>query len=312
MLVDDGVIARRDDRWELAVDLDAVEVPPTIQSLLATRVQRLPPVERRVLEQASVIGPEFPLGALAELVPEIGRSDLEAVIERLRCKEQVEPTGTYWGDEPIVRFHHVLIRDAVYRRLLKGARAELHLRVGDWMDRTASGLVGEFEVAIAYHFEQALLYRRQLGDDDATTAEAGRRAPSSCTSPPIVRSERDDLAAAAELSRRAIDCHARRRRVPVGAARPRVRVGAGIGLRGHRWSARQASERTGGGRRPAGGVGDVLHGAARRDDRPDRPAAGDGTDPGSRGPVRGTWRTSRVGEGADRAGRRARPARPGR
>ncbi len=38
MLVDDGVIARRDDRWELAVDLDAVEVPPTIQSLLATRV----------------------------------------------------------------------------------------------------------------------------------------------------------------------------------------------------------------------------------------------------------------------------------
>ena len=206
MLVDDGVLAQLENRWELAVDLDAVEVPPTIQSLLATRVERLPPVERRVLERASVIGPEFPLGALVELVPEIGRRDLEVVLERLRRKEQVEPTGTYWGDEPIVRFHHVLIRDAAYRRLLKGARAELHLRVGDWMDRTASGLVGEFEVATAYHFEQARLYRRQLGDDDAITTEAGKRAAGLLHVAATRALERDDLSAAAGLSRRAIEC----------------------------------------------------------------------------------------------------------
>ncbi len=312
MLVDDGVIAQRDDRWELAVDLDAVEVPPTIQSLLATRVERLPPVERRVLEQASVIGPEFPLGALAELVPEIGRSELEAVIERLRRKEQVEPTGTYWGDEPIVRFHHVLIRDAAYRRLLKGARAELHLQVGDWMDRTASGLVGEFEVAIAYHFEQALLYRRQLGDDDATTAEAGRRAAELLHVAADRALERDDLAAAAGLSRRAIDCHADDAESlsellvlaceSVLASGDATTGGALV---------KRLSERAVG-RRPAGGVGDVLRGAARGDDRSDRPAAGDGTDPGSRRPVRGTRRSGRAGEGADRAGGRARPARPGR
>ena len=206
MLVDDGVIAQRNDRWELAVDLDAVEVPPTIQSLLATRVERLPAAERRVLEQASVIGPEFPLGALAELMADMSRSELELVLERLRRKEQVEPTGTYWGDEPIIRFHHVLIRDAAYRRLLKGARAELHLRVGDWMDRTAAGLVGEFEVAIAYHFEQAQLYRRQLGDDDVTTTEAGRRAAELLHVAATRALERDDLSAAAGLSRRAIDC----------------------------------------------------------------------------------------------------------
>lgn len=206
MLVDDGVIAQRNDRWELAVDLDAVEVPPTIQSLLATRVERLPAVERRVLEQASVIGPEFPLGALAELMPEVGRNELEQVIERLRRKEQLDQTGTYWGDEPVVRFHHVLIRDAAYRRLLKGARAELHLRVGAWMDRTAAGLVGEFEVAIAYHFEQAQAYRHQLGDDDAATVEAGRRAANLLHIAAARALERDDLSAAGGLGRRAISC----------------------------------------------------------------------------------------------------------
>ena len=206
MLVDDGVIAQRNDRWELAVDLDAVEVPPTIQSLLATRVERLPAVERRVLEQASVIGPEFPLGALAELMPDVGRNELEQVIERLRRKEQLDQTGTYWGDEPIVRFHHVLIRDAAYRRLLKGARAELHLRVGEWMDRTAAGLVGEFEVSIAYHFEQAQAYRHQLGDDDTATAETGRRAAALLHIAAARALERDDLSAAGGLGRRAISC----------------------------------------------------------------------------------------------------------
>ena len=119
MLVDDAVIRRRDDgTWELAIDAEAVEVPPTIQSLLAARVERLPADELRVLELASVVGAEFSVGALREL----GGDDvpIPTLLERLRRKELVEPTGTYWGDEPIHRFHHVLIRDAAYRRLLEG------------------------------------------------------------------------------------------------------------------------------------------------------------------------------------------------
>ena len=120
MLVDDQIILRRGDEWELAIDADAVEVPPTIQSLLAARVERLPHDERALLELASVIGAEFNLGALRELTGT--RTPLQNLLESMRRKELVEPTGTYWGDEPVHRFHHVLIRDAVYRRLLKTAR----------------------------------------------------------------------------------------------------------------------------------------------------------------------------------------------
>jgi hypothetical protein len=64
MLVDDGVLARDGDRWRLTIDADAIEVPPTILSLLASRVERLPDDERQVVELASVIGTEFDRGTL--------------------------------------------------------------------------------------------------------------------------------------------------------------------------------------------------------------------------------------------------------
>ncbi|MGZ6907450.1 MAG: nuclear transport factor 2 family protein [Acidimicrobiia bacterium] len=203
MLVDDGVIRRRDDgTWELAIDAEAVEVPPTIQSLLATRVERLPADELRVLELASVVGAEFGVGALQAL----GGDDLAlpTLLERLRRKELVEPTGTYWGDEPLHRFHHVLIRDAAYRRLLKGARADLHRRVGEWTDATAPTVIGEHETTIAFHYEQAHRYRTELGTLDDETDRLGRRAAELLDVAARRAFDRDDLASAGALASRAL------------------------------------------------------------------------------------------------------------
>ena len=205
MLVDDGVISDASGRWEMVIDVEAVEVPPTINSLLASRVERMSPEERRVLELASVVGSEFPIGAV-EAAGEGSRRDLEAAFERLRRKELIEPTGSYWGDEPVYRFHHVLIRDAAYRRLLKGARAELHTAVGEWTEQTATALVGEHEVAIANHFEQAHLYRLELDLDDKETKALGERAARLFHVAAARALEREDLAAAASLASRALGC----------------------------------------------------------------------------------------------------------
>jgi class 3 adenylate cyclase/ketosteroid isomerase-like protein len=203
MLVDDGVIEEADGGWQLTIDVDAVEVPSTIQSLLAARLDRMPADERRVVELAAVVGPEFPLGAVAA-VASSGTADLRLALDRLRRRELVESTGMYWGDEPIYRFHHVLIRDAAYRRLLKRARADLHLRVGEWTERTAADLPGEHEVAIAYHFEQAHEYRRQLDDVDDAIAAVGRRAAELLGAAAERSLERDDLPAASSLAERAL------------------------------------------------------------------------------------------------------------
>ena len=164
MLVDDGVIRRDGDDWELAVDADAVEVPPTIQSLLATRVERLPAPSATVLELASVIGPEFALGALREP----GRTTTAELDGRARA---AAPQGPGRADRHLLgrraglhRFHHVLIRDAVYRRLLKGDPGRA-ARAGRRLDRPRPppSVVGEHEAAIAYHYEQAQRTGRQLG-----------------------------------------------------------------------------------------------------------------------------------------------------
>ena len=94
----------------------------------------------------------------------------------MRRKELVEPTGTYWGDEPVHRFHHVLIRDAAYRRLLKTTRADLHEKVAVWTDAAAAELIGEHEAVIAFHYEQAYRYRTELGSVDDHVTGLGRRA----------------------------------------------------------------------------------------------------------------------------------------
>src|SRR5262249_2320857 len=132
MLVQDGALKREGDRWTTAVELAHVEMPPTIQALLAARIERLRPGGRTVLERAAVVGRQFSRAAVTPLLPrEI--TDLDARLEALRRSELVEPDVGWFLGEPALRFHHVLIRDAAYRRILKGTRAELHARLADWL-----------------------------------------------------------------------------------------------------------------------------------------------------------------------------------
>ncbi len=174
MLIDEGVLRREGDAWIAGTDVAAVEVPPTIQALLAARIERLRTDERSVIERAAVIGKQFYRGAVAELVAPPVREGIDRHLDALRRKDMVEPEGTYWVDEPVYRFHHVLIRDAAYRSLLKEARAELHERFANWLERKAGELVGEHEEVIAFHLEQAHEYRRQLGPLDEGGRALGR------------------------------------------------------------------------------------------------------------------------------------------
>ena len=204
MLVDDGVIEEADGTWDLTIDVDAVDVPPTIQSLLSTRIERMPPDERRFLEHASVIGLDFTLRAVRAIGG--GEVDeLRSTLGHLRRKELVAPTGTQWDNEPLFRFHHALIRDAAYRRLLKRRRAELHLSAARWTEATSADVVGEHEVTIGYHLEQAHDYRDQLGLHDDETEALGRRAAELFEIAARRALDREDVAAAGSLARRAVD-----------------------------------------------------------------------------------------------------------
>jgi len=150
-----------------------VVVPPTIQALLAARLDQLDAAEREVLQCGSVEGRVFHRGAVAVLA-----SDEPAVTGRLTAlvrKELVRPDRPQLPGDDAFRFRHLLIRDTAYDALPKAARAQLHERFADWLEQNGTSLV-ELDEILAYHLEQAHRYRKELGAADGTDALAGRAA----------------------------------------------------------------------------------------------------------------------------------------
>ncbi|HVN86363.1 MAG TPA: adenylate/guanylate cyclase domain-containing protein, partial [Candidatus Binatia bacterium] len=203
MLVDEGAIERRGDRWIIGANLAALEMPPTIHALLAARIERLRPEERTVLERAAVVGRHFSRSAVAALLSRDGTA-LDARLEALRRTELIErDTGWFLG-EPVLRFHHVLIRDAAYRRLLKGTRAELHERLADWIEAQVND-AAEHDETIGWHLEQAHQHLRELGPLDEKGKTLGARAATRLAAAGRRALARDDVPLAASLLGRAME-----------------------------------------------------------------------------------------------------------
>jgi class 3 adenylate cyclase/tetratricopeptide (TPR) repeat protein len=205
MLVDDGLIVRADDQWLAAGDLSTVTVPASIHALLASRIDRLTSEERTVLEAAAVIGKEFFVGAVRDLVPEDLRSRVPSDLMALVRKELVRPERTTLPGEDAFRFRHLLVRDSAYEAIPKAQRAELHERFADWLERVAGDSVAQQEEIVAYHLEQAHAYRTQLGPLDEHSEAVGARAAARLASAGRRAAGRGDHAAAVNLLRRAVN-----------------------------------------------------------------------------------------------------------
>jgi len=146
-------------------------IPPTIQALLAARIDRLEPEERVVLERASVEGREFRRDVVAELVPDATRLALQPLLLGLVRKQFIRPARVDLSGDAFA-FVHALMRDAAYAGISKGTRAELHLVLAGIAEQDA-----QRAAIAAHHLEDAVRYRRELGlDDDDTSAIAGRAA----------------------------------------------------------------------------------------------------------------------------------------
>jgi class 3 adenylate cyclase/tetratricopeptide (TPR) repeat protein len=204
MLIDDGLVVRDGERWRVTGDLSAVEVPPSIHALLAARLERLTQEERTVLEAAAVVGKDFFLGAVRDLVPDQARAQVPADLMGLVRKELIHPQRTTLPGEDAFRFRHLLIRDAAYDAIAKARRAEMHERVAEWLERTAGEAVVEQEEIVGYHLEQACLYRRQLAPSDERSEALGRRAATRLAMAGHRASGRGDFPAAANLLHRAL------------------------------------------------------------------------------------------------------------
>jgi class 3 adenylate cyclase/tetratricopeptide (TPR) repeat protein len=202
MLIDRGDLRLEDGAWRATRELASLEVPPTIQALLAARLDHLGQEERAIIEPASVVGLVFARAALEQLVPDALRAKVPALLEGLAQKRLVRPQGV---DGDAFRFNHILIRDAAYNGLLKRTRATLHERFVDWADdvNRDRDRETEFEEILAYHLEQAHRYLGELGPLDDHGREVGGRAAERLTSAGRRAFARGDMTAAVNLLGRA-------------------------------------------------------------------------------------------------------------
>jgi class 3 adenylate cyclase/tetratricopeptide (TPR) repeat protein len=155
----------------LAEEGGELVIPPTIQGLLAARLDRLSIEERAVVERASVVGKRFWEGPIAYLSPEGARSNVGARIQLLVRKGLVVPDRPLVPGEEGFRFGHLLIRDAAYAGISKKERADLHERFALWIEENAGERLIEVEEILGYHLEQAYRYVSELH----LTEERGRR-----------------------------------------------------------------------------------------------------------------------------------------
>lgn len=195
MLAHDGVLVEEPHGWRLTIDVDAITIPPTIHALLASRLERLDAPDRRVLEVASVVGSDFSLGMVQALTDK-GADAIKLSLKRLRRLELAQPSGAYLGDEPVWRFHHVLIRDVAYRRLLKSDRANLHERLADWVETGGQSVAFEADEMIARHLEAAYTYRVELRTLDEHTGDLALRSARHYATSARRALDRDELVSA--------------------------------------------------------------------------------------------------------------------
>jgi hypothetical protein len=137
------------------------------------------------------------------------RSRIASAIRRARAWLSRRASGRagcgYFLGEPALRFHHALIRDAAYRRLLRRTRAELHERLADWIAARAGG-APEHDELLGRHLEQAHAHLKGLGPLDAHGDSLGVRAARHLGNAGRLALARDDLRPASDLLGRALAC----------------------------------------------------------------------------------------------------------
>jgi class 3 adenylate cyclase len=165
-LVETGVLAGTRGVYRLAKPVEAIEVPATVQAILAARIDRLPVEEKRLLQAASAVGKDVPL-ELLRAVADLGEQDLMRLLARLTATEFLYETGLF--PDPEYTFKHALTREVAYGGLLHERRREVHARIVATIERLHAERLPEQVERLAHHalrgevWAKAVGYLRQAG-----------------------------------------------------------------------------------------------------------------------------------------------------
>jgi class 3 adenylate cyclase/tetratricopeptide (TPR) repeat protein len=177
-LVEAGVLVGERGAYHLTQPLDTVQVPATVQALLAARIDRLAPEDKRLLQTAAVIGPEVPW-LLLRAIADISDEALYRSLAHLQAAEFLYETSLF--PERAYTFKHALTHEVAYGSLLHERRRALHARIVEALEVQAGDRLEDQVERLAQHalrgevWDKALAYGRQAGDK-AQTRSAYREA----------------------------------------------------------------------------------------------------------------------------------------
>jgi DNA-binding SARP family transcriptional activator len=187
-------------------------LPPTIQALLAARLQRLGPGASSVLARAAIVGKEFGEQEVRELLPPEARDPLRRNLTMLIRKGLLQQgPGRVPGEKfsfhhtgEIYSFRHILIQQAAYHTIPKSERAELHRRYADWLEHVVAEPFPNRAEILGHHLEQSVRYANEVWPADAQSTGLAIRAAKHLEAAGSAAHDRgDDLAAVNLLDRAA-------------------------------------------------------------------------------------------------------------
>jgi class 3 adenylate cyclase len=177
-LVESRALVGEPGAYCLAQALPTIQVPATVQAVLAARIDRLPPEEKRLLQTAAVIGTEVPF-ALFEAIAEVPDEVLRQGLVHLQAAEFLYETILF--PELEYTFKHALTHEVAYGSLLQERRRTLHARIVEVLEQRYPDRLAEQVERLAHHafrgevWDKALVYGRQAGEK-AMERSASREA----------------------------------------------------------------------------------------------------------------------------------------
>jgi class 3 adenylate cyclase/tetratricopeptide (TPR) repeat protein len=156
-LVETKALVGERGTFRLALDTTAIQLPATVQAILAARIDRLAPEDKRLLQTAAVIGKDLPY-ALLLAVAELDDEQLRRALVRLQAAEFLYETRLFPDLE--YTFKHALTLDVAYQSLVRERRCVLHGQVLQALEQQWAGREQEKIEVLAHHAERAELWER--------------------------------------------------------------------------------------------------------------------------------------------------------
>ena len=160
-----GVLTGPRGACRLARAVHSVHVPPTVQPIIAARVDALPDAAKRLLQSAAVVGPDVPLALLQQVSGDISEAVLRSDVALLREGEFLYESQLY--PDLVYSFRHAITHDVVYDGVLSDRRRGLHAMLVGAMERLYAGRLADHVERLAHHalrgeqWDKAVGYLRQ-------------------------------------------------------------------------------------------------------------------------------------------------------